>query len=55
MPSDSKASNERLSEVKEKVEYNELRARDAEARLRIVEAEIKLMELRPRLSQLKKE
>jgi hypothetical protein len=40
-------------EMRERVEFNELRARDAEARLKIVEAEIRMVELRPRLAQMK--
>ena len=55
MSNTAKENAERNKELREKVEFNELRARDAEARLRIVEAEVKLIELRPRLAQLKKD
>jgi hypothetical protein len=53
MAKDDKTTH--LDELREKVEHNELRARDAEARVRIVEAELKLLELRPKLSQLKEQ
>ena len=36
----------RKQELEEKVELNELRARDAEARRKIVEAEMKILSLR---------
>lgn len=44
----STASNKltRKQELEEKVELNELRARDAEARRKIVEAEMKILSLR---------
>jgi hypothetical protein len=48
-----KSPGDKLKDLLEKVEANELRARDAEARLRIIEAELKLIELRPRLAQHK--
>jgi len=36
----------RVSKLQQKVELNELRARDAEARSRIVDAEFKILQLR---------
>ncbi|MEM8552461.1 MAG: hypothetical protein AAGF45_08765 [Pseudomonadota bacterium] len=35
-----------LEEIRQKVELNEYRARDAEARLRIIEAELAILEKR---------
>ena len=44
--SNSVDRKKRIEELSEKVELNELRARDAAARYAIVEAELKLMNLR---------
>ncbi len=44
--SNETSKSDRIKELMEKVELNELRARDAEARFKIVEAEMKLLALR---------
>jgi hypothetical protein len=44
--SNSVDRKQRIEELSEKVELNELRARDAAARYAIVDAELKLMNLR---------
>lgn len=44
-----------MSNLTEKAERNELRARDAEARLRIIEAEIAIIHKRKELLELKEQ
>lgn len=44
-----------LDEIKKKTEFNEMRARDAEARLRIIQTEIEIIKLRTELEILKEE
>ena len=45
------AHDGRVNKLQQKVELNELRARDAEARCRIVDAEFKIMQLRNDIEQ----
>lgn len=40
--------------VRKKAEFNELRARDAEARLRIIEAEVSIIQKRKELMELRR-
>lgn len=47
--SDKTGLSKRVEELTEKVQINELRARDAVARFAIVEAEMKLMSLREKM------
>ena len=44
-----------LEEMARKAEFNELRARDAEARLRIIQTEIGILKLRAELESLKEQ
>ena len=44
-----------FEEIKKKTEFNEMRARDAEARLRIIRTEIEIIKLRAELETLKEQ
>jgi|GEM_PF-3205810 len=51
MDTSDPAHEGRVSKLQQKVELNELRARDAEARSRIVDAEFKILQLRNNIEQ----
>lgn len=47
------AEHDPVDAIRQRVELNELRARDIEARLRIARGEMKLAQLRDRLQKMK--
>lgn len=48
-------SEDPFEEITKKAEFNEMRARDAEARLRIIQTEIGILKLRAELEALREQ